>query len=880
MTTQIHDDLTQFLQDYRVEKGSEFTHTSMGKPLGNYNIPIDKKDTLIELLCNKLAQKIPVHLTERPQQHTIIKIDLDFKFDIEQNSRKYTLDHIKGMVELYNKAIATYLEVPEDQIKAYVFERDAPYKDKGNTKDGVHIMYPYIVCDTAIQHLMREYVLLHCPAVLSTLECKNNTDDIVDKQVISSNNWLMYGCSKPVAKPYKLSHIFDYEFNDLNIKKYDNKTLMSLLSIRDHSIEKSIQIKPEHKYLLDAKAQKAQAPVKRAIKITKLTQNHMHSDINLESVRELAKSLDVSRADSYKTWMEVGMCLHNIDPSLLDSWIDFSRKSPKFKDGTCEELWYNLGSRDDGLGIGSLHRWAQMDNPEAYASFNKNNLRNEILKSQSSTTQDVARVVYIKYRYQYVCTSMKANVWYEFKSHKWMQTDSGVSLRKKIGNEVVNDYLQIIQYYNQSAFEQQDENKDRFLQIAKNLTDITYKLRDITFKNKILEECKLMFYDGTFTSGLDSNPDLLGFENGVYDLKVGEFRDGRPEDLVSLSTGNDYIEYREDDDNIVQIIQFMSQVFPDEEVRDYVFILLSSLIEGRNPNEKFHIWTGVGGNGKSKLLELFESAFGKYAAKIPVTVLTQKTRATSNQANPEISRLKGIRTISAQEPEENEKLNVGVIKEWTGGDKISCRALYGEQFEFKPQFKMIFCCNHLPSLPPDDEGTWRRISVVEFKSRFVDHPDPSNPYEFKKDCHLTEKLIAWREAFMFMLLEHYKVYQKSGLREPQAVKNATKEYQKTNDIYSEFVVDCLVADAKSSTRLEDVYRIFKDWWKENYNGKSPSRKDMKVYLEKKLGKYSTAAKGGWKGWLLVTPASKHGDDEEHENVVATGTIETNLLANE
>ena len=61
-----------------------------------------------------------------------------------------------------------------------------------------------------------------------------------------------------------------------------------------------------------------------------------------------------------------------------------------------------------------------------------------------------------------------------------------------------------------------------------------------------MKECAEHFYDGPrqFNEKLHSNPNLLGFTNGVYDLDSGEFRDGQPEDCISNSTR---IEYREFD---------------------------------------------------------------------------------------------------------------------------------------------------------------------------------------------------------------------------------------------------------------------------------------------------------------------------------------------
>ena len=134
-------------------------------------------------------------------------------------------------------------------------------------------------------------------------------------------------------------------------------------------------------------------------------------------------------------------------------------------------------------------------------------------------------------------------------------------------------------------------------------------------------------------------------------------------------------------------------------------------------------------------MELLEDAIGDYGCKLPISLLTAK-RAASNAATPELANTKGRRIASLQEPDSDTKLNVGLMKELTGGDKIQARALYREPFEFKPQFKLVLLCNDLPTVPPDDDGTWRRVKKVDFKARFVDE----NPSEIKADNeHLKDK---------------------------------------------------------------------------------------------------------------------------------------------
>ena len=81
---------------------------------------------------------------------------------------------------------------------------------------------------------------------------------------------------------------------------------------------------------------------------------------------------------------------------------------------------------------------------------------------------------------------------------------------------------------------------------------------------------------------------------------------------------------------------------------------MSTFLHGAVKQEKFHIWTGSGGNGKSKLIELFKYGFGDYCCKLPVTLLTQQ-RARAEGANPALVRTKGKRFAVLQEPEKGEK---------------------------------------------------------------------------------------------------------------------------------------------------------------------------------------------------------------------------------
>jgi len=436
-----------FLNPYKVEKGEAYTHTTMGMGASSYFIPSSEKNKIIAKLNETVfTKKIPYHLTEKPEYNTIIRVDLDFKFDLDDFERKYNKTFVHSLVSLYNQTIIRILNVEESKVKCFVFQRDAPYKDRGYTKDGIHLMYPFVVCNTDIQHFMRKEILISIEKTIQDLNCKNSKDDVVDKSIISSNNWIMYGCSKPNTKPYELTYIIDAKGKECNTSKYKPKDLIKLLSIRDHCEDDSISLKPEHLEKFTVEIEKMQNRKKAAQQGgQKDKKGHIKKDsveVNIQDVKKLVKLLSTDRAENYRNWMEVGWCLKNMNhESLLEEWLDFSSKSSKYDREECINLWSDkMGTRESGriITIRSLYRWAKQDNPKGFEEFQKSSLHNDIITAFSfnGQSQDIAYVVYKMYKYKYKCTSIRHNTWYEFTHHRWTKIDSGVTLKRRIGEEV------------------------------------------------------------------------------------------------------------------------------------------------------------------------------------------------------------------------------------------------------------------------------------------------------------------------------------------------------------------------------------------------------------------------------------------------------------
>lgn len=849
------DNLQTLLESCRIKKDEDtpITHTMWSGMRGKFHIPEEKMEQFHKLYAIEVYDGKKLGIIEQHTEVSPLLIDFDFKFDENVTERQFNEKHIKNIVQFYIDEIeeSFIINNRNDDLIAFVFQRDEPYEYNGNIKDGIHIIFPYIISEPHIQYIIRDNVIKRCieEKILDDIPTKNQMNDIIDRSVICKNGWFMFGSSKPYCDPYKLVTIYDCNLDSIPMDEVDYRGISDLprfFSIRRHSIEDATMIK-------QSKYEEIEKVTKRHTSLTlKHMKQYQNTQYDVQQISNLLNILSNERTNDYNMWMEIGWCLYNInqnDIELLNLWAEFSKKNPKFKDGECEKVWSKMrGMNNNGkkLGIGSLYYWAKHDNYDEYMAVKRKDIRYYIDKSMNCTNYDIARVMFEMFKYQHVCASIKYNSWYEFRDHRWHEDDGAISLRQKISTNLVNEYFRIISDYNVEwakidmdtdlTSEEKDKRKQEFEEKTKVLSNIMIKLKTTAFKDNIMRECRELFHEKGFINKLDENQYLIGFENGVYDLQKLEFRDGEPEDYVSMSTGNYYIEYDENNPQVDDVNDFLNKILPKFNVKQYVMKLLASTLQGHNAEEKFRIWTGIGGNGKTKLLELHAMALGEYADSFDVMLFTGK-RAQSNAATPEVALSKGKRFMQVDEPEEGAKINVGLMKYYTGGDKIKARGLFKDPVEFKPQFKIVLVCNELPEVPPHDGGVWRRLEIVEFTSKFVDNPVAEN--EFKKDPELSNKLKVWGETFMSMLIYYYKIYKQEGVIPPKEVTKYTDEFQKDCDTYSDFITERLirVSNNNFTTTISEVCREFKMWHTEsNISSRLLSRKQLVQYLIKKFGK--------------------------------------------
>jgi P4 family phage/plasmid primase-like protien len=401
------------------------------------------------------------------------------------------------------------------------------------------------------------------------------------------------------------------------------------------------------------------------------------------------------------------------------------------------------------------------------------------------------------------------------------------------------------------------------------LLNLIRQCKSHQFKSSVMGECAEVFRVKDFVDKLNKNPYLIAFNNGVFDLSVFKFRPGRPEDYLSTQIYLDYEDYKtKTHPDVLEIEEFFRLVFPDPDIREYFLDCVCQLFIGINKDKLILFWTGSGNNGKSVTQTLFEKMIGiDLAIKVSTTLITNKKQSLG-QASPELSRTgNGVRWIVMDEPDKEETILTGLLKQLTGNDSYWARDLYqsGSQAkQIEPMYQMHLLCNTLPKIKQPDSAFWDRVRVIPFESKFLNAEDCPSTFEeqcklniYPKDTDLKNKFNVMLKPLAWFLLNRLKTLKAVRLV-PSKVLVATSEYKEENshDPYLEFIEECIIYDdnlIKTAITRFDMHETFSRWFLENYSShKLPNKKIILGEFDKLLGK------GKWVG----TCFKKHDNDDE------------------
>ena len=908
------------LNNRTAEEDAFYTHVSMLRPFGKFNLSRNILDedfwpTYCSAVFNASAEseekeETMLGVAERSQAYMPVLGDVDIKLkssdigDIDVR-QMYTQEQLEQVVSAFQSVLRDILsECKATDLTCFVLEKPARKTIKNDVewwKRGFHLHFPVFMnkVDLQVHFYPRVKKIIQDARIFSELGFANS-GDLVDTNVCTVP-WLLYGSRKDENNPsYVLTRIYDADMHRIelaeacaHLRVFDQRENEVDISGQElFYIPRILSVIPfgrETRSVVDGLQLPAEAvAASRAMRKKKTVAVDIVSvEKRLKEASVLMPMLADVRATRYIDWMTVGWALYNVGEGCdeaMDMWIEFSRRdAEKFNEAACIYQWDRMTKRN--MTLGTLKHFAAQDSPEQYRRIVSDQITNIVQQNlEESTNYDIARMLYVEFNNEFVCSSVSGNTWYQFVHPLWTDMEDGIFLRNYISTTVWERYqsiLDVLKADELAAQENEDfEEKKRVQSRIKACRKVMRELRSSGTKRSIMNECKDQFYDREFAHKLDMDPYIIAFKNGIYDLNRHEFREGRPEDFVSKSLTIDYpVDKLESDDSVHEVYEFMEKLFPDSDLREYVMDQVSDLFVGGNFQKVVNFWTGDGDNGKSVFQTIIQKLFGKLAIKFSTTVLTGK-RPGPGAANADMARAGGgVRVGTAEETESDEMINTGQLKYMTGNDSFYARDLFEkgkDTREVTPMFNLIIICNKLPRMKNADNATWNRVRVIPFESTFcrADNPAPETYEEqlrqkrFPMDPNFSAKIPAMLPAFAWVMLEHRKTMCVRHV--PDKVLAATDVYRKANDVYKQFCDDRVVKDARGRVYATDLMTQFKEWAKLCAPGYVGINKDaLDDYFFKAWG--AQDFKSGWMGYRVITDVRDRPDFDADESIASAGS---------
>ena len=338
-------------------------------------------------------------------------------------------------------------------------------------------------------------------------------------------------------------------------------------------------------------------------------------------------------------------------------------------------------------------------------------------------------------------------------------------------------------------------------------------------------------------SEFDAISELINFQNGTLNLKTMGLSNHDPEDMLTKVGKGSYAPGV----GCPQFDEFLGSVLPLEH-QFFVLRLLGYSMLGKPLEQVLAIFTGIGANGKSTLLNTVAYVLGDYATNVePSSLLQQKGERVRN----DVARLNGARFVGTSELAIGQVLDAPLIKRFTGGDRITARALYKEYFEFEAAFVVFMATNALPVINGGDEALARRLLIVPFTTTVpAERRDPELPRKLKEEA----------PGILNRLLEGLKDYLENGLAVPEDIKKEAAKFCASSDMLEIFLEEKCEIGSSNTVGSADLIRHYRTW--NEANGLRPfSTPQFNSEISKKLGLSSKKTKTGkvWQGFRLRPP---------------------------
>jgi P4 family phage/plasmid primase-like protien len=290
---------------------------------------------------------------------------------------------------------------------------------------------------------------------------------------------------------------------------------------------------------------------------------------------------------------------------------------------------------------------------------------------------------------------------------------------------------------------------------------------------------------------------LAGTPGGVVDLRTGLLRPAQREDMITKLMA---VAPAEKGTPAPVWQRFLQDVFDgDQDIIRFMQRAAGYALTGLTTEHKLLFLYGTGRNGKSTFLDTLQWIWGDYARRAPAaTFLYSQTQ----QHPTDIAGMQGARLVVGSELPKGKTWDEAIIKDLTGGDRMTARFMRGDFFDFDPQLTLMIAGNNMPSFRGVDEAIRARVVLVPFTITI--------PAE-KRDKALPEKLKAEAPAILRWAIEGAIEWQRIGLAVPSRLVAASQEYFDDEDTLGQFLADETVPMTGAYLSAADIHQRFVQW---------------------------------------------------------------------
>jgi putative DNA primase/helicase len=576
------------------------------------------------------------------------------------------------------------------------------------------------------------------------------------------------------------------------------------------------QLADAPEWLLDWCRNKDDASKPRA---TPASQPHSTDDSpDAERIRDALRH--VGGCDGYHEWVEIGMALHAWSPADgFGLWCEWSSGSSKYSEATCLAKWKSF---KPGGGVTILTVFKKARNSgwrpprsEGYRpGTNAGHVGSAppIGKPKSATISradgahltDVGNGLRFAAEHSEAVRYCPALGWLAWDGRRWKRDEDGTAqeLAKLSAKRLYADATRQLNALADSPLSE-SEKKDRHALILKILA-WALKSEDA---NRIKNCLAMARTDPALviaTEALDCEPFALNCLNGTVDLRTGRVKPHERADLITRLAPVEYLP----DAPCPTWLRYLAVVFVADDLISWLQRFVGYCATADVREQIIAILHGGGANGKSVLVEVLLDILGDYAMKANSELLLA---GKGDRHETEKAALAGRRFIAAVETGEGRRLNETLVKEASGGDRITARFMRQDHFTFAATFKLVLATNHKPEVRGTDVGIWRRVRLVPFTRRFWKPGEPEGEPELRADPEMRGKLRAEFPGILAWMVRGAVEWHRHGLGTCKAVEVATAEYRQAEDLVGQFVDEECERERREEVRAKELYATYKKW---------------------------------------------------------------------